>query len=112
MNDARIRTLTGPMKVAISMARTHYGTRQPQIEIRTPTEMPFRDLRAGLHYLAATVELATPPDQHWIVQIEAMSDHRGRVYLELVLDSDAEAERGIALLRRFCDGADAVLASG
>jgi hypothetical protein len=50
--------------------------------------------------LAAKVEMATPAEEGWIVQVDASADDRGRVYLELATADEAEARRGIELLRK------------
>jgi hypothetical protein len=51
--------------------------------------------------LAAEVELATPAGEAWVVQTDATSDERGRLYLELADATGAEAKRGLALLQRI-----------
>ena len=56
---------------------------------------------AALHKLAADVKLATPERERWIVQTESFYDARGRVYLELADATPAEAERGIAMLKKL-----------
>jgi hypothetical protein len=56
---------------------------------------------AALHKLAADVELATPERERWSVQTESFYDARGRVYLELADATPAEAERGMALLKKL-----------
>ena len=58
-------------------------------------------MSAALHKLAADVELATPERERWIVQTESFYDARGRVYLELADATPAEAERGMAMLRKL-----------
>ncbi len=55
----------------------------------------------ALHKLAADVELATSERERWIVQTESFYDARGRVYLELADATPAEAERGMALLKKL-----------
>ncbi|MFO0667462.1 MAG: hypothetical protein U0174_26160 [Polyangiaceae bacterium] len=54
-----------------------------------------------LHKLAADVELATPERERWIVQTESFNDARGRVHLKLADATPAEAERGMALLKKL-----------
>jgi hypothetical protein len=46
-------------------------------------------------------ELATPVRENWIVQTESLHDGRGRVYLELADGTPAEAERGMAILKKL-----------
>ena len=58
-------------------------------------------MSAALHKLAADVELATPERERWIVQAETFYDSRGRVYLELADATPAEAERGMAMLKKL-----------
>ena len=78
-----------------------YGTREPQIEIRLAKGAHHRLVSATLHKLAADVEIATPVRENWIVQIERLLDGRGRVYLELADGAPAEAERGMAILKKL-----------
>jgi hypothetical protein len=54
-----------------------------------------------IHKLAADVELATPERERWIVQTESFYDARGRVYLEQADATLAEAERGMAMLKKL-----------
>lgn len=51
--------------------------------------------------MAAEVELATPERERWIVQTESFYDARGRVYLSLADATPAEAERGMAMLKKL-----------
>lgn len=67
---------------------------QPSISVRA-RQSTHRQLMAVLYRIAADVELATPPNEGWTVQIDA-----GRVYLELATNNDDEANRGIAILRK------------
>ena len=61
----------------------------------------LRRVSAALRQLAAGVELATPERGRWIVQTESFYDAPGRVYLELADAMPAEAERGMAMLRKL-----------
>ena len=97
MNDAM--TLPARITMTVSLTSSHYGCHRPQIEIRLPKGTHHRPLAAALHLVAARVELATPTGEGWVVQTEAFCDGRGIVYLELVKADDAEAARGVALLR-------------
>ena len=60
----------------------------------------LRRVSAALRQLAAGGELATPERGRWIVQTESFYDAPGRVYLELADAMPAEAERGMAMLRK------------
>jgi Ser-tRNA(Ala) deacylase AlaX len=79
------------------MATSRYGHLEPQLEVRFPRNMHFRQLHAALHLLAAAVEMATPRAERWCVQTEG-HDTTGRVFLELCDATDAEAQRGLAVL--------------
>jgi len=57
-------------------------------------------VRVALHRLAAELELATPPKENWVVQVDAFGDERGRVYLELAEADDAEIARAVELIRK------------
>ena len=85
----------------VSQGESRYGTAEPQIEIRLPKGTNHRMVNATLHKLAAAVELATPERERWIVQTESFFDARGRVYLEPADATPAEAERGMALLKKL-----------
>ncbi|WP_342379402.1 hypothetical protein NVS55_08075 [Myxococcus stipitatus] len=85
----------------VSQGESRYGSPEPQIEIRLPKGTSHRFVSAALHKLAAEVELATPERERWIVQTESFYDARGRVYLELSDATPAEAERGMALLKKL-----------
>ncbi len=85
--------------MTVGNVASRYGTPEPQIEVRLPKGTSFRRLHAALHRLAAEIELATPVRESWVVQTDATSDERGRVYLELANGDEAEAARGVALLR-------------
>jgi hypothetical protein len=87
--------------ITASMVISRYGNPEPQIEVRIPKGTNFRRLHAALHLLAAEVELATPAGEAWIIQTDATSDERGRLYLELADATEAEAKRGLALLQRI-----------
>lgn len=54
---------------------------------------------ADLHRLAADVEMASE-GEGWVVNIELMTGPSGRVYLELLEDTPAEAQRGMMVLRK------------
>lgn len=80
------------------------NTPEPEIEVRYPRGTSFRRLHAALHLVAAEVETATPAGERWCVQTEGTSDERGRVYLELADGTQAEAKRGLELLRKVLGG--------
>lgn len=80
----------------------HYdGVIQPQIDVEIAKSVSYRVLHAALHTLAAKIELATPATEGWCVQIEYVSDTYGYVYLSLIHATPAEAERGMAVLRKL-----------
>ncbi|MFP2963274.1 hypothetical protein ACLEPN_37330 [Myxococcus sp. 1LA] len=85
----------------VSQGESRYGTPEPQIEICLPKGTSHRLVSAALHKLAADVELATPERERWVVQTESFYDACGRVYLELADATPAEAERGMAMLRKL-----------
>ena len=87
-------------KYRVTMGRSQYGHAEPRIEVQFARGTNFRKLHAALHQLAAAVELATPEEEGWIVQMVAASaDDRGRVNLELLNATDDEAQRGLAVLQ-------------
>ncbi len=83
----------------ISQVESRYGNLEPQIALRFPKGTHHRVVKAALLKLAADVELATPASEGWLVNIEEYSDASGRVYLELVNATPAEAARGMSLLK-------------
>ncbi len=90
-----------PRPAGTTAGESRYGTAEPQIEIRLPKGTSHRLVSAALHKLAADVELATPERERWVVQTESFYDARGRVYLELADATPAEADRGLAVLRKL-----------
>jgi hypothetical protein len=83
----------------ISQAESRYGNAEPQIALRYPKGTHHRVVKAALLKLAADLELATPANESWLVNIEEYCDASGRVDLELVNATPAEATRGMALLK-------------
>lgn len=99
--DTTTKKTTKGATITASMVASRYGNPEPQLEVRMPKGTSFRRLHAALHLLAAEVELATPAGEAWIIQTDATSDERGRLYLELADATEEEAKRGLALLRRI-----------
>lgn len=98
-------TMLSPTEIPItsktvSQVTSELGRTEPQIDIRLAPGSGNRLVNAALHRLAAEVELATPADEHWIVQTENdCAAGRGRVFLEMMGTTAAEVERGMTLLR-------------
>jgi hypothetical protein len=84
----------------VSQGESRYGTPEPQLALRLPKGTSYRVVKAALHKLAAEIELATPASERWCVNTEDFNDG-GRVYLELADATPAEAERGMALLKKL-----------
>ena len=99
-----IKTTLANATLSVSVARSPFGTPQPQIAVRYPRGTHFRAVRAALFALAARVENATPRTDSWVVEVDASGELSGRVYLELVDADEAETERGLALLREAAGG--------
>jgi hypothetical protein len=104
MNDAILSTaLVRNLRAAtltVSMGESQYGTPQPEVEVRFLRGTHYRKSSAALHALAAAIELATPTTEGWVVIVDPHADEVGHVYLEFVNGDDAEARRGLALLKR------------
>ena len=83
--------------LCVRMGTSRYGHLEPQIEVRFPRTTHYRQLGAALHLLAAAVEMATTRSERWCVQTEG-HDTAGRVFLELGDATEAEAQRGLAVL--------------
>ena len=98
MNEITKKALEGAA-VTVERAKSGFWVPRTQIEVRLARGAHHRRLLAALHLLAAEVEGATPQGERWCVQMDATSDERGIVYLELLAGSEGEAERGLALLR-------------
>lgn len=90
------------------------GDYQPAIHLTMGRSRGARLLRANLYRLAASIELATPDRERWVVRIDpvlrvAGEDEydTGRVWLELYNpDGDPEeATRGHDLLKRLLEQA-------
>ena len=84
----------------VSQGESRYGTPEPQIALRFPKGTSYRVVKAALHKLAAEIELATPTNEGWGVVTEDYNES-GRVYLELVDATPAEAARAMALLTKL-----------
>lgn len=85
----------------VSLQSSRGGYPQPQIDLRLPPHTRHRVVMAELHRLAGAIELATPDDAGWCVQLEVdrgVSTTGGRIYLELADATPAEAARGMAVL--------------
>ena len=83
--------------LCVRMGTSRYGHLEPQIEVRFPRTTHYRQLGAALHLLAAAVEMGTPRSERWLVQTEG-HDSAGHVFLELGDATEAEAQRGLAVL--------------
>lgn len=90
--------LNGIGTTTVSSGRGGFGALQPQIKLEMPKGTHYRITKATLLAIAAKVELATPDNERWIVNIEA-GDTTGSVYLELFTGAPREAEAGEALLQ-------------
>jgi len=84
----------------VTLLASRFGNPEPQLEIRMPPGFNYRAVRAELHKLAATLELATPAGERWIVHTESFHDARGRLYLELFEGTPDEAARAMVILRK------------
>ncbi|MGO9714152.1 MAG: hypothetical protein ACLQBL_35175 [Polyangiaceae bacterium] len=104
MNDAIMSTATirnlRAATLTPSMGESRYGTPEPQVDVRFLRGTHYRKSSAALHALAAVIELATPTNEGWVVVVDPNGDEVGRVYLELVKGDEAEARRGLELLKR------------
>jgi hypothetical protein len=83
----------------ITVTPSTYGTPEPGIEARFPKGTHFRVAKAAIYAIAAAVELATAKGEKWCVTVEA-HESGGRVFLELLDGTPAEASRGIDTLVR------------
>jgi Ser-tRNA(Ala) deacylase AlaX len=100
MNSTTKKKAMSGATITAGMVTSRYANPEPQLEVRMPKGTSFRRLHAALHLLAAEVELATAAGEAWIIQTDATSDERGRLYLELAEATEAEAKRGLALLQQ------------
>lgn len=87
------------LRVSVELATSEYGTPRPTIRMRAPERSPHRRLAAALHLVVALAELEALPHERWGAYAELGADDSGRVYLELFDGSDAEASRGMEVLR-------------
>ncbi len=95
-------------KAHASIRVNHIGWPEPEIWLELPAGTHVRLVRAGLCLLASQTELETPEDQHWTVHVETWAAGKGRVYLELLAKTDAEAglltlQRALAVLANVND---------
>ncbi|QRK14131.1 hypothetical protein JQX13_46960 [Archangium violaceum] len=85
--------------LSLTLSQSRHGVPQPQLEVILPASAVHRQLRAALHAFSASLELATPASERWLVQMEILdAPRRGRLYLELAEGSHPEAMRGLMLL--------------
>ncbi|ATB45928.1 hypothetical protein [Corallococcus macrosporus] len=85
--------------LSVILAKSRYGTLQPQLDVVLPKGTPHRHLRAALHAYSADLELRTPATERWIIQSECLdAPTHGRIHLELAEGDEAEAMRGMMLL--------------
>ena len=96
MNNKMLENAT----INVSLGQSRYGTPEPQATLRFAKKTHYRILRAALLSLAAEIEASTPMSESWTVQIDELSDDRGRVFLDLIQGGEPEVERGLALLRK------------
>jgi hypothetical protein len=99
MNTATIRNLRAATLTA-TIGESRCGLHQPQVDVRFPKGTHYRKAKAALHALASILELATPHNEGWIVQMDSRSDDHGRIYLELANGTVGEARRGLEFLQR------------
>ena len=99
LNTALIRNLR-TARLHAKMGESRCGILQPEVEVRFDRGSHYRKSNAALHALAAAIELATPTNEGWIVQVNSHSDEVGFVYLELARGDQGEARRGLELLKR------------
>ena len=86
----------------VSLQATRAGRFEPQLELRLSPNTPVRVVMAELHKLACEVELESPDEEGWCVFLELDPDicsPAGRVYLDLLYNTEVEAARGLATLR-------------
>lgn len=81
------------------IGESRYGTLQPRVLVSATRGTSPRRISPVLHLIAAAVETATAGSERWAVQVSMQSDELGWVWLDLMEGDDAEAERGLALLR-------------
>ncbi len=100
MNNRSNPTANEGTTVTIEAATSRYGNAQPQVTVQMPRGTHYRRLSAALYELAAKIERATPEYERWVLAVEATSDERGRIYLELSDASEEEAARALEVLRK------------
>ncbi len=85
-----------------------YGIPRPSILVRSPHAWTVRTLRAELHGLAMRVELLTPADQYWHVELwDNGADCRaynepleGHVAISVMDGHESEVKVAMAILER------------
>ena len=87
----------------VSLAVSRFGNPEPEVALRAAPTTPHRVLSGALQVLAGELNLKTAPSERWLIRVEPWNDHEGRVYLELESDTEAEASRGLALLREVVE---------
>jgi hypothetical protein len=96
-------TIAREFMLTARLETTYHGLGRPAIEVRSRRRNASeRRLRAVLHAIAAELELATPANECWHVEIACETESEvGLVYLALIDGDEGEAKRGMALLWRI-----------
>jgi hypothetical protein len=92
-----------PIQRAV-LTETRYGAPRPTIELETAPGTHWRVIHAAAHAVAARVQMSTPIEESWNVEIERRGDRWAEVYIELAYGQQEEADRAMALLRRVVEG--------
>ncbi len=102
-----------PPAIEVKLGKSRYETHRPELIVPVHPTLSFREVNATLYDVAAAVERATPVGERWCVSIDngVIIDPYGRgsvvtavrVSLELLNDTEAEAMRGLDLLRKVAE---------
>ncbi|WP_236069555.1 hypothetical protein [Citreicoccus inhibens] len=60
-------------RMSLALAKSRYGTAQPQLDIILPPGATHRQLSALLHALSANLELNTPVSERWLIRQDCCS---------------------------------------
>ena len=83
-------------KMTARLGTSRYGNPEPQVLVHLPRSAHYRAVNAALLRVAADIELATPPEEGWCVQVGS-----DRVFIELADATPAEATRAMRILSKI-----------
>lgn len=86
---------------AVTVEQTPFGS-VPTLTLSARIDPPHRTLRASMHYLAMLAELASGPQEFWIIYTETLSSRVARLRIETIKGPSSQESRALAVLEDVC----------